>query len=156
MPRRKKQPDRRNPAEPSAWTDMCAAIARGENVNEKLAAIGRGERPKSAKADRAIAEAMDVHRAALEAAKRAVAAWATKHEGSRDEVASGMIWLLNECVNDKTGDKTLVTVDELFSEHVELLHADRANAVAHALGQLGVAAQALGHRRSMRLVKEDR
>lgn len=95
-------------------------------------------------------QALQAHRAALQATKNAVAAWATKHAGRRDAIAAGILELLADCSTDRDGDKTQQVVSELFEEHAELLSADRADALAHALGHLGIAAQALGHRRSMR------
>src|SRR5438552_2941672 len=94
----------------------------------------------------AMTHAIHAHRDALQVAKRAVAEWAAKYEGRRDVVASAMLELLSGCDTDRDGDKTLEVVSELFEEYVELLEADRANAVAHALGQFGIAAQALGRR----------
>jgi hypothetical protein len=97
----------------------------------------------------AMTQAVQAHREALLATIRAVAKWASKHEGRRDAIAAGMLELLADCGSDKDGDRTQQAVSELFEEHTELFVADRANALAHALGHLGVAAQALGHRRSM-------
>lgn len=98
----------------------------------------------------AMTRAVHAHRDALQATKKAVAEWASKHEGRRDAVAAGMLELLSDCVQDKDGNKTQEVVSELFDDYVELLDADQANTLAHALGNLGLAAQVLGHRRSMR------
>lgn len=97
----------------------------------------------------AMAQTIQAHRAALQATQEAVAQWASKHEGRRDAIAAGILELLADCANDEEGDQTQQVVSDLFEEHAKLFAADRANALTHALGNLGVAAQALGHRRSM-------
>jgi hypothetical protein len=106
---------------------------------------------KDARMSAATEAAIRALRDAQEAAKKAVAEWAAQQNGRRDVVASAMLERLADCRKDKTGDTTLETVSELFEEYAELFEADGASAVAHALGQLGIAAQALGHRRSMRI-----
>lgn len=98
----------------------------------------------------AMTQAIQAHRSVLQATQKAVAQWASKHEGRRDAIAAGILELLADCANDEDGDQTQQVVSDLFEEHAELIAADRANALADALAHLGVAAQTLGHRRSMR------
>jgi hypothetical protein len=105
----------------------------------------------SSKRTCAMTQAAQAHRDALQATREAVAEWASKYEGRRDRIAGGMLELLSGCERDKNGSRTLQVVSDVFDDHAELLTANQANGLAHALGHLGQAAQALGHRRSMRV-----
>lgn len=62
-------------------------------------------------------------------------------------IAESITTLLNDgCAWDSDGDSTLDSVSEILNEYAEAL----TPAVAHALGDLAQAAQALGRARSMR------
>lgn len=91
-----------------------------------------------------ITAAVRTMRDALAVTKRAVEAWRSADEGC-DDVANGMRTLLAELNVDKDGNDTLDAVAELLDEHVERLSESppQGHVLAHALGNLGSAAQTL-------------
>jgi hypothetical protein len=88
-----------------------------------------------------IKRAAVTHRAALTATRAAFASWLASNDGVREVVPSSL-QLLSECANDKTGDKTLDVLSEIFETHdaEEFPAALTARLVAlaesaHAIGQ---------------------
>jgi hypothetical protein len=85
--------------------------------------------------------AIQSHRDALAAAKKAVDDWAAKGDDERFEViASAIIERLDECATDTDGDPTLEVVSDFFEDHWQ----EVSDHLSHILGELAKAAHALG------------